>query len=94
MLKCPECGSDRIETERKPNSASRCVNCGFRDFTVYSDVPEGPKELSDMSTAELVAECNRREKVANNIWAAIVSVYGPEGFTAVLKKLESRGAHL
>jgi hypothetical protein len=35
MYKCPECESDNIETERRPDGDSRCVNCGYRDATEY-----------------------------------------------------------
>lgn len=33
MLKCPECGSTTIETERRPNGNSKCLACFFHGKT-------------------------------------------------------------
>lgn len=44
--------------------------------------------LENKTKEELIAECERREKVAHAIWAAIVLTYGPEGFTKVLNNMK------
>lgn len=47
-------------------------------------------KLNDMTKEELVLECKRRERVSGKIWNAIMTVYGPDGFNAVLNVLEIR----
>lgn len=32
-ITCPECGSDNVTTERRPNGESKCIQCGYRDLT-------------------------------------------------------------
>jgi hypothetical protein len=46
--------------------------------------------LKDKSKEEILAEAERRTKVAENIWAAIMKIYGPEGFTKVLNEMERK----
>ena len=29
-IKCPECGSDKIEIEKRPNGLRKCLDCGYK----------------------------------------------------------------
>jgi hypothetical protein len=46
--------------------------------------------LQDMTKEELITECERREKVAHDIWLAVTAAYGPVGFLKVVTELESK----
>jgi hypothetical protein len=43
-----------------------------------------------MTREELIAECQRHERIAHKLWAAITAIYGPEGFGKVLKYMSAK----
>jgi len=47
-------------------------------------------DLNSMTKEELIVECQRREKIAHKLWAAITTLFGTEGFGKVLKYLEAK----
>lgn len=50
--------------------------------------------LNSLSKEELIAECERRRAVAEQMWTAITVNYGPQGFMTVLQYLESKKVKL
>lgn len=42
--RCPHCGSDKIDTERRPNGDSYCRECDHKALTYFFDSHETVKE--------------------------------------------------